>query len=322
MIKLSARKLLKRKSDLTKRLGSLIDTLERSKALEKPMKLMERLNITLTNKDYFYILTILLLLTFKVDLNVGLYPIVTKDMIIEEVDFPEEEKEEIPVAMVDHSPIPEEKTPPAETKPAPKPPPPPVVSSFSRVVDHLARTDSKAAGYVSIFHSTAKAEQKRFGIPASITLAQGILESDRGGSYLARKANNHFGIKYYGMTRIPKGLRKHVKGYVIRHDDCRPNHYWAHENPKGYSVAKRSNGQLLLCPKPDKYVKYETAWSSYRHHSYIVMKSRYTKYNPVTYNEWAYALRRGGYATDKNYHKKIIRLIAKHRLQELDDPGS
>lgn len=180
--------------------------------------------------------------------------------------------------------------------------------------------DSNQRAYVDRFYEVAKAEESRFGIPVSITLAQGLLESASGSSSLARESNNHFGIKYYGMQYIPEGVRPLVTGYSINHDDCRHEHYWSDVQIEGQEVVRHTARGYRMCPNPDRFVKYRSAWASYRHHSYVVTKQRYTRYNPNTYNEWAWAFKsdRGGYATNPNYHTLLINLIHRLGLNKLD----
>ena len=138
------------------------------------------------------------------------------------------------------------------------------------------------SNYIQKFWKLAVTEKDKFGIPASITLAQGILESASGTSTLARTANNHFGVKTFNK------LIKHV----IRHDDS----------------------------PTDKFKVYNNAWESFRDHSLIVKKSHYkTQYLANTdYVGWADALRKGGYATEKNYAIDLINIINKYQLFRFD----
>lgn len=139
--------------------------------------------------------------------------------------------------------------------------------------------------YIARFHRVAIAEQRKFGIPASISLAQGIIESRSGRSTLAVKANNHFGIKCFS--------RKCGRGHCINmHDDH----------------AK------------DFFRKYATAWESYRAHSQILTKGRYIKLKKHgrDYRKWAYGLEKLGYATDRSYAEKLIDVIEKYNLQKYD----
>ena len=128
-------------------------------------------------------------------------------------------------------------------------------------------------------------EMKKFGIPASITMAQGILESNSGKGSLALKSNNHFGIKCH------KGWR----GKKVYHDD----------DEKGECFRKYKN--------PEK---------SYRDHSiFLESRDRYNflfKLNKKNYVKWAKGLKKAGYATDPKYADKLISIIERYELWKLD----
>lgn len=150
-------------------------------------------------------------------------------------------------------------------------------------------TKKEAKEYVSRYASIALAEQKKFGIPASIKLAQGLLESNIGKSDLAKKNNNHFGIKCF-QKRCHKG-------------HC-TNHYDDHHK--------------------DFFRNYQTVWQSYRDHSVLLSKPRYAelkRYDVSNYEAWALGLKRLGYATDKNYAKKIINIIEILDLYQFSQNG-
>ena len=138
--------------------------------------------------------------------------------------------------------------------------------------------------YIAKYHQLAINEMQRTGIPASITLAQGILESDCGNSYLATTANNHFGIKCHGWT-----------GEKAYHDDDR-NH--------------------------ECFRKYDTPAESFVDHSdFLVTKSRYQSLfslDKTDYKGWAYGLKSAGYATDPNYAKRLIDIIEQEGLSQYD----
>lgn len=144
----------------------------------------------------------------------------------------------------------------------------------------------KVKAYVDKYLKTALAEQNLFGIPASITLAQGIVESNSGLSSLARKCNNHFGMKW---------IRGRKEKYAIYHDD----------SPK------------------DKFVVYKSAWYSFRDHSKLLAK--YDRYNHLLklecgdYKGWAKGLKKAGYATNKNYDKILISVIEQYNLNRFDN---
>ena len=138
--------------------------------------------------------------------------------------------------------------------------------------------------YIAFFKTAAIHEMRLYGIPASITLAQGILESGSGKGRLAREANNHFGIKCHDWT-----------GPRIYHDDDRAQ---------------------------ECFRKYNDPNQSYRDHSlFLANRKRYAnlfKYKPTDYKSWARGLKKAGYATDPKYPKKLISLIERYKLYEYD----
>jgi len=142
--------------------------------------------------------------------------------------------------------------------------------------------------YIKQYSDIAVSEMYRSGVPASITLAQGLLESAAGQSVLARMGNNHFGIKCAGSW----------KGQTIYHDD----------DAKGECFRKYSN------------VK-----DSFKDHSDFLRYSR--RYEslfdlPITdYKGWANGLKAAGYATDPGYAKKLIQIIEDFRLMNFDTEG-
>ena len=139
--------------------------------------------------------------------------------------------------------------------------------------------------YIKKYAPLAVLEMHKYDIPASITLAQGILESGNGRSRLASKSNNHFGIKC------------HVgwKGAKVYHDD----------DEKGE------------CFRKYKYVQ-----SSYKDHSeFLSGRRRYAslfKLRKSDFKGWAKGLKKAGYATDKKYPKKLIKIIEEYKLYEFD----
>ncbi len=139
--------------------------------------------------------------------------------------------------------------------------------------------------YINKYRSTAIKKQKRYNIPASITLAQGILESGSGNSSLARKANNHFGIKCH----------KDWDGKKYYFDDDK---------------------------KHECFRKYKNADESYRDHSkFLTQKGRYSflfDYSTTDYKKWAYGLKKAGYATNPKYPQLLIKIIEKYNLDKLD----
>ena len=124
----------------------------------------------------------------------------------------------------------------------------------------------------------------KFRIPASITLAQGLLESGAGRSTLATKANNHFGIKVSGNWTGP---------YVLRNDDA-PN---------------------------EKFRKYKSAKDSYEDHSKFLQGRRYQglfQLRITDYRGWARGLKAAGYATSPTYAESLIRIIEMYNLYQFD----
>ncbi len=139
--------------------------------------------------------------------------------------------------------------------------------------------------YVTTYKEIAKQNMKEYGIPASITLAQGILESGAGRGRLSIEANNHFGIKCH----------KEWNGPSIRHDD----------------------DALQEC-----FRKYNDPAESYKDHS-LFLTSR-SWYKPLfllekdDYQGWAKGLKKSGYATDPKYPTKLIAIIERYQLNQYD----
>ena len=140
-------------------------------------------------------------------------------------------------------------------------------------------------GYIERYAAIAVDEMYHNGIPASITLAQGLIESSAGQSFLAVYANNHFGIKCH---RDWKGER------VFRDDDA----------------------------KHECFRKYKTVADSYRDHSdFLRYRDRYKflfDYELTDYKSWAYGLKKAGYATDPSYPTKLIGVIERYKLYRYD----
>lgn len=139
--------------------------------------------------------------------------------------------------------------------------------------------------YIGKFNETAKENMRNHGIPASITLAQGILESGAGVGTLCIKANNHFGIKCHtGWT-----------GDSVRHDDD---------------------------AEQECFRKYSDPAESFRDHSlFLTTRSRYAalfKLPKGDYAAWAKGLKSAGYATDPKYPDKLIGLIERYELYKYD----
>ena len=146
-------------------------------------------------------------------------------------------------------------------------------------------------------------EQEKFGIPASIKIAQAIIESGWGRDGLAKKHNNYFGIKH---KRYYTEIEKKLVGMPIM--------ILTHE----YNKSKQKYYQR------DNFISYETRWCSIRHHS-IFLKDKIEKSkNPAckrmrnlsvhNYKAWAKNLQQAGYATNPNYARTLISLIEKYNL--------
>ena len=147
---------------------------------------------------------------------------------------------------------------------------------------------SKNQEYASQYAEHAMQQMKRYGIPASVTLAQGILESSNGRSELSRLGNNHFGIK------CTSSWLKNGGEYLVYTDD-RPD---------------------------EKFCKYESVGDSYEHHSeFLKNNKRYEecfKLSPDDYKGWTQGIARAGYATGDGYAKNLQAIIEKNNLQKYD----
>ena len=141
----------------------------------------------------------------------------------------------------------------------------------------------RAKEYVRKYAAYAIADQKATGVPASITLGQGILETEAGISRLLVEANNHFGIK----------CKNGWNGPTILHTDDAKN---------------------------ECFKKYESALESYNDHSAHLMRNqRYGvlfTYSPTDYARWAHGLKKCGYATNPQYAYQLIKIIEEYHLQE------
>jgi hypothetical protein len=139
--------------------------------------------------------------------------------------------------------------------------------------------------YVDTYKDLAMQEMERTGIPASITLAQGLLESGDGNSRLARKGNNHFGIKCHDDW----------KGKTITHDDDEQN---------------------------ECFRKYKSVEESYRDHSdFLTGRSRYAalfENKKDDYKAWAKGLKQAGYATSPTYAESLVYIIEENELYKYD----
>jgi len=140
--------------------------------------------------------------------------------------------------------------------------------------------------YITKYNEIAKNEMKKYGIPASITMAQGILESQSGKSWLAVESNNHFGIKCHGNN---------WQGKTILYDDDKAQ---------------------------ECFRKYKSPEASFKDHSkFLANRKRYAflfSLPKTDYEAWARGLKKAGYATDPAYPNKLIYIINKYNLTKLD----
>lgn len=155
----------------------------------------------------------------------------------------------------------------------------------TRPVANVTPENHHAREYIERYSVIAVSEMRRTGVPASIKLAQGMIESDYGRSRLARLANNHFGIKCHSSWRGP----------VIYHDDD---------------------------ARDECFRKYSDPDESFRDHSdFLVTGSRYRSLfslNPTDYKGWARGLKSAGYATNPAYADMLIRKIEENGLYVFD----
>ncbi len=139
--------------------------------------------------------------------------------------------------------------------------------------------EQNAVSFVQRFYKTASLEERKFNIPASITLAQGILESGAGLSDLAVKANNYFAVKCHKKKCTHKSCSKHKEGY---------------------------------------FTVYASAWLSFRRHSEFLQGDRYRACRGGDWLSWCSCLQDKGYAEDKAYARKLVNVIDRYRLYEFD----
>jgi LysM repeat protein len=159
---------------------------------------------------------------------------------------------------------------------------PVVLLAFAAII--AGAQDWTREEYIEMYSRLAVDEMIRSGIPASITLAQGCLESDNGNSTLATRGNNHFGIKCHGW-----------KGKKIIHDDDKRN---------------------------ECFRKYKSAGESYTDHTDFLMNSpRYSflfELEQTDYKGWAKGLKKAGYATSPKYADMLVRIIEENGLDRFD----
>jgi len=147
--------------------------------------------------------------------------------------------------------------------------------------------NNKCKAYARRFAPVAMAEMGRYGVPASITIAQAILHSNAGDEILATKNNNHFGIRCFS-NECPKGHCSH----------------YGSETHKSF------------------YRNFNTAWESFRAHSLLLTSKKYKhllKVDKNDYQAWAKGLQKAGYSKDAQYAAKLIRIIEAMQLSELDN---
>lgn len=140
--------------------------------------------------------------------------------------------------------------------------------------------------YIEKYLPLAKEEKRKYKIPVSITLAQGLLESNIGDSRLATENNNHFGIKCFSRTCR--------RGHCTNFND---DHH------------------------KDFFRKFNTVGESFHAHSKLLQKPRYNalfKLKITDYKGWAHGLKKAGYATDPRYGPKLIRIIEDLDLHKYD----
>jgi LysM repeat protein len=162
---------------------------------------------------------------------------------------------------------------------------------FSTLLLYIAFTTAAFAQisrqeYIQRWQLLAIEEMNKSGIPASITMAQGCLESGNGNSELSKKSNNHFGIK----------CKKGWAGKKVYYDDDHKN---------------------------ECFRKYNTVEQSYADHTnFLLSNPRYAslfELKPTDYKGWAKGLKKAGYATAHDYDKRLIRIIEENKLYRLDN---
>ncbi len=159
-----------------------------------------------------------------------------------------------------------------------------LVTLLCATVHPQGRTNSAYWSYINKYKQLAIQQQQKYKIPASITLAQGLLESGAGQSRLAKNANNHFGIKASGDWTGP---------YIRANDERRG----------------------------EKFRKYKSVQESYEDHSRFLLKPRYSRlftYRTTDYKAWAKGLKACGYATSSTYAKNLINIIELYSLHQYD----
>ena len=156
------------------------------------------------------------------------------------------------------------------------------------VTGYLSAQRMTPEEYIAAYKDAAIAQMKRLGVPASIILAQGLLETESGNSDLVKRSNNHFGIK----------CKSTWTGESVRHTDDAPN---------------------------ECFRKYASAMDSYKDHSdYLYTSPRYAslfQLESTDYKGWAYGLKKAGYATNPRYPQILISNIERYNLQQYNEPS-
>ena len=155
---------------------------------------------------------------------------------------------------------------------------------FAGIAHAQVKWNADFQAYIDQYKDIAIEEMAQYRIPASITLAQGLLESGAGKSYLSRCGNNHFGIKSHGWA-----------GRTIRHDDDK---------------------------KQESFRAYDSPRESYEDHSrFLAERERYQRLFSLKitdYRGWAHGLKACGYATNPQYAQRLISIIETYKLYEYD----
>lgn len=208
-----------------------------------------------------------------------------KEKIAKEYGNGDNKKKKVVVTTA--SAVKKESTPIAEPKPA-KPVKPLLEKDDSETLIATSKVNvskNTVEDYINLYSGAAMQSMKTYGIPASIKLAQGILESGSGNGTLCRTANNHFGIK----------CKEEWTGETVSHTDDAPD---------------------------ECFRKYHSAMESYNDHSEFLANRVYYKnlftLDKSDYSAWAKGLKKAGYATDPRYPQKLISIIERYKLYEYD----
>lgn len=165
------------------------------------------------------------------------------------------------------------------------------------LMSHIpVETNERATKYIDQYKHLAISEMERTGIPASIKLAQGLLESGWGESSLAREANNHFGIKCGSSW---------TGGEYFLHDDD-------YKNGKKIKSCFR-----VFASAHESYIAHSEFLSNPKKERYALL----FYFPPTDYKAWAHGLKDAGYATDPKYPSKLISLIEQYELHKYDGNG-